>query len=234
MKRLMLTLAITAGLLATATQARAAALAPGGSSGPGPLSTPVSGTPTLLGNNLAAVSQGGVTGSLRSAVFSEGGGVLDFVFQLTNNSTSTDNLRSLTLTNYRNMNVTDVGFQDGFAPFTAAGFTAPSGGTTGGYQSVNRSTAALNGGSSIGFGLGYSSSTLLTPGQATSVLVIRVANASSFALGQFAAITDGVAGNYNAFSPTPEPASLVLMGGCFAGLGGFRAWRRRQSGSVQN
>jgi hypothetical protein len=29
----------------------------------------------------------------------------------------------------------------------------------------------------------------------------------------------------------PEPATAVLMGGCFAGLGAFRALRRRQEGT---
>jgi hypothetical protein len=71
-------------------------------------------------------------------------------------------------------------------------------------------------------------------GGTQSVIMIIRTNAGSFQAGSISVI-DGGTGNVPGFAPGPEPASMVLFGGCFLGLGAAalkRRWTKRQPAAV--
>jgi hypothetical protein len=70
-------------------------------------------------------------------------------------------------------------------------------------------------------------------GKVSAVMIIRT-DSREFVTGSISVI-DGGTGNVPGFAPGPEPASLVLFGGCFLGLGAAalkRRWKKGQPAAV--
>ena len=184
---------------------------------------------------LASDNSGFVTGSfngvvltvdLVSAVYSDpsntfGAGRLDFMYQVTNASSSTDSVGRITATNFAGF-MTDVGY-------TAAGASLPGGLFANGSTApglVDRNTA-----STVGFGFAVPPLfALVPPGGASTVLIIQT-DAAHFTVGQ-ATVIDGKAITVGAFGPAVttavlEPATLSLLGLGLAGVGFMR--RRKKN-----
>ena len=174
---------------------------------------------------LASTDSGIVTGSfnglvlnfdLVSAVYSDpsntfGAGDLDFMYQVTNEPTSTDSVGRVTATDFAGF-LTDVGY-------TAAGATLPGGIFVNG--SVPPGLVDRNTASTIGFGFAVPPLfALVPPDEASTVLIIQT-NATNFTVGQ-ASVIDGKATTIDALGPAaavPEPISFLLLGGGLLALG---------------
>jgi hypothetical protein len=156
-----------------------------------------------------------LTFDLVSAVYSDpnntfGAGDLDFVYQVTNEASSTDSIGRVTATDFTGFQ-TDVGYNTAgstfpFSPFATDGTVAPG--------LVDRNTA-----STIGFGFAVPPLfALIPPGHASNVLEIQT-DATNFQLGQ-ASVVDGKATTVDAFGPAtaavPETASTLEL--LFLGL----------------
>jgi hypothetical protein len=65
----------------------------------------------------------------------------------------------------------------------------------------------------------------VAPGQTSYVFLIKT-DALGYKTGQ-TTVSNGADGTFSGtFAPTPEPASVLLLGGCFAGLGLGYVYRR--------
>jgi len=142
-----------------------------------------------------------LSGSVREVVFMDAGH-LDFVFAISNSSTSVDNLGRSTIASFTGF-LTNVGWDP--TPTNLLG-SAPLVFPT----SIDRSLA----GDTIGFNfaVGGGGPLPLFPGASTFNLVIET-DATAFSSGVINFIDGGVA-TVNGFAPTitPEPASYLLMG----------------------
>ena len=198
------------------------ALVPGDTVVPGLTSAPAG---TLLASLSAPWTStlGTSSGTLISAVYREAGGTLDFYYQLSDNTTSTncggsgqpacDPLSRETDTTFLGF-VTSVGYRiDGGSlggPFTN-GTVAPV-------------TADRNGvGDVVGFSFQPPDSAKIKPGQTSNDLVIST-NATNFKAGNASAIDGGVTtvASFEPASGVPEPTSLLLFAGGFIALGALR------------
>lgn len=199
-------------VLASAT-AQAILLVPGGRVGRGTVEAPgvltifTDTNLSLLASNSVAVNgaSGTVSGTMRSAVYMNSGGTLDFYYQYSNNL-GFDPIHRLTMSSFRNF-TTDVGYRlTPIGQFTA-GTVIP--------NEANRNTS----GSVVGFD--FDTPLSIPPGATTTTLVIRT-NANQFGPG-FASVINGSATTVASFGPVPEPASMAALG-----LGAIALIRRRR------
>jgi len=168
-----------------------------------------SGTVTATGGELIF--------SVESAVYKDtnntfGAGDLDFVYQVTNGASSPDSVSRVTAINFTGSS-TDVGYTPNGASLPGGSFingtVAP--------QLVDRLSADV-----VGFTFNAPATTPITPGAASTVLVIE-SNATQFTTG-YVNVIDGGVGTAPAFAPVPEPTTGALAIG-FLSLGCLR--RRR-------
>jgi len=177
--------------------------------------------PTLLAvtTNPWTNSTSTMSGSYEAAVYSDptntfGAGDLDFVYQVSNNAGSTDSIGRLTAIDFTGFS-TDVGY-------TSTGSTLGAGFVDGTVapELVDR----VSPGDSVGFSFNAPLTTLIAPGQTSTVLIIET-NATNFTTGDLNIIDGGVS-TVAAYEPaaaltTPEPGTLVLFGSGLLGMAGF-------------
>jgi hypothetical protein len=196
---------------------------------------PVSAPPDIFGacvgcTQLAYTSNSAVTATftatMAAAVYLDPSntfcaGCLDFVYQISNSSASTDSISRVTANSFAGALV-DAGYSTSGEP-ADGGTSFPTG--TFAPITVDRNSSDTIGFQFSGVGIGNA----VTPGGASTVLVIET-NAQSFTAGSSSAL-DGSIANFRAFEPTysnqtPEPASALMLGFGIVALAGLRRFRR--------
>jgi hypothetical protein len=223
MKRMILTLAVAAGVLCGFQRAQATILPPDGM----PQSPIAAGTATgiieadtgYVGYTLRdshGVNVG--TGTVREVVATDvtnPHGGLDFIYQVTL-ATGRD-VAHLTVSDFSNWIV------DAFQ--TPVQLAAPNPFFAG----ITAASSAANSFGNVSFN--FQPAITSNPTTSPSYVLIIKTDAPSFKRGNIA-LQDGGNANVDGFAPSPEPASLVLLGSCFAGLCGVGLMRRRQHKSM--
>jgi len=217
------------GLIVSAPAIQAAPIIPSAlvtSGGPAvapPLTTAAAGT--LLASLDVPFSfsttAGTTSGVLRSAVYRNPSGTIDFYYQVFNNLNSVTALSRESDTSFSGF-TTNLAFRVDTGSLTGSTFTTP----TAGIIPVTADRDAS--GTTVGFNfVPAPPGTKVPPGSTSAVLIIST-NATSFTAGN-AEIIDGGTITVAAFQPAsgvPEPATLALIGG---GLLALAAIRRRAS-----
>jgi hypothetical protein len=209
--------------------AQASILAPGDTAVPNAFSSP---TGAVLASSVATgVTGGGDVGTLLTEVVQDTpGGMLDFLYQWTAGANNLDDFSLASAIRFGAGSV-DVGYIAGSltADLIAAGFAAPSGATIPIPTQVHRSAPSGNTIDWFFGNLGDASSYTFNPGDKTVILEIKT-DANSYYDGM-AGIQDGTTVSLPAFSPVPEPATLIVWSLLGAGSWlGVRVWRRRGAG----
>ena len=178
---------------------------------------------TGLQNRTLTIGATTLDATFRSAVYDAGGGNLDFLYQVTNNSRSTTGIEELSFGNFTDFTVLGAWQQlRSFGVFTTG---------------VEEADSAERNFSGDALGVAFDTnlftdvnagrSQLLNPGETSAIFQFRVA-ATNFTVGTFTA-QDGIAVTALGYSPTaaiPEPASWALMILGFGGAGAMIRHRR--------
>jgi hypothetical protein len=182
---------------------------------------------TGLQNMSMTVGATTLNATFRSAVYDAGGGNLDFLYQVTNNGSSTTAIEELSFANFTGFTVLGAWQQlAAFGVFGAGVEEADSaernaqGDALGAVFDTNLYTDVNAG-----------ANQLLNPGETSAIFQFRV-TAPNFTVGTFTA-QDGIAVTAMGFSPTlnvPEPATWGLM---ILGFGGVGALVRRSRRATQ-
>lgn len=221
-RRVSITALLVASVLTLgAPQAEAVLLLPGTTVGPDALLFP--GGTELDSLQHTNATLGPVSATLRTAVYRNSRGLLDFYYQATNESVR-EVLRALTAFSFEGFRTDVYNLLNG----SAVGCSACTGGSfldgTEPYVTADRPST----GTTVGFNFGPEGPTRIQPGETTVVLLIRT-NATDYTDGLMSVI-DGATITRAAFAPTPgavpEPATLALFG--IGLLGSAAAIRRRQ------
>jgi hypothetical protein len=174
--------------------------------------------------NFNVSSAGGTAiGKFESAVYQESkanGSTLDFYYQITLNSSSTDSFTKFSASGFDGF-MANVGYTaTAFGPFLAP---VPGGGAAVFPDSANFATKTT-----IDFDFGFvAGDPLLAPGQ-TSVILVISTNATQWKPAT-SSPHDGFGPLVKSFAPTlgvPEPATMALLGAGLMALAGIRRYRR--------
>jgi hypothetical protein len=167
-------------------------------------------------------SSTGIAGRFNEAVYLEAGGTLDFAYQVNVTSNgSKGNVATFSVGDFSNVS-TDVALTNGLMPF-------PVGNTT-------LTTASR---SADGSTLFFNPIASLTAGATSFVALVRTdaTQFDQFGSTTFVTSTGGSFGIQSTFEPiapnVPEPMTMVLWGGSFAGLALAGALRRRKAHAAQ-
>jgi hypothetical protein len=154
------------------------------------------------------------TGTVREYVLkndtNNSSGGLDFVFQV---KVSSGVLSSISLSDFSGVTKMDVSQVTG--PVTL--------GTGGTILASGTKKASSADWSSDGFSVTFDFNPTVSSAT-TYVMVVRT-DKTQYTTGTIDLQGKGT-GSKTGFAPTPEPTSMVLLGGCFAGLAGAGLWRR--------
>jgi hypothetical protein len=201
----------------TSTTARATTLSPNGAVKPDDWSLPAGKFIASGTTNQDVYLKNGhysFTATLNYAVYKEAGtGKLDFLYQVESSSKSKNNIQDLKSSNFSVSanQVSLVSLSD--AHLTGSVFDLKA------TDTVKPSVANQSkDGTTVTFSFN------LKKGQSTVILAIRTDRTSY--TGGSTTVSGPTTLTQSTFAPTPEPASLVLLGGCFAGLAGACGWRR--------
>ena len=221
MKRIFLTVAVAAGVLCGLQRAEATSLTPGGAAVVPDQVAPSGNLVVLADTGSTAYASGTNAGTIREYVLkgdtsANSLGGLDFVYQVTVNAGSLPILSASSFSTVGKIDVSQVA-----GPITLGNGTQIFG------KGTKLATLAdwTADASTVDFFFIPSA----MKGTTTYVMVIRT-NAQDFGVGNIDTAGISVKG----FAVTPEPTSVVLLAGCFAGLAGTGLWRRlRRRGAVQ-
>jgi hypothetical protein len=201
-------LAVLLALVCFTSVGYASLIAPGGNVAPPSVLTE-SGVLIPATFLIEPFSTSSYSGTFTTAVFRQASGTLDFLYGVSSDPSSIDNIERLTATNFTGF-TTDVGFE-----------------TSGGIAPIEADRSV--GGNTVGFNFGLPP-VGIAHGQSSDILIIRT-NATGYRPG-IANIIDGNIASVDAWAPSPEPvSSSLLLGGLFGvGLVVTRKFRaRRQS-----
>ena len=224
MKRVIFRLSALCGALAIValigTSAPAAILTAGqGNTTPDTFSAP---TGTVLATISSTFTTGtGVdSGTLVTEVIRTGAGTLDFLYQVTANSSNPDNFSTVSANTFSGTYLAGVSPDVGYVTGPVSGFSTPTAGIT-----PNAVSSSSPSGSSIDFFFN-SGSNGIAKGDVSAVLEIQT-DATSYAAA-IDGVTDGSTANIASYGPVPEPWSVLVWAG-FGGLAAVYQWRRRRT-----